>query len=67
MDVGIEKVSSDLIPIFFQSFKGNDGTVGTTDVEENSHSKDRRITKESIIKKTYASENLPSPLFAKEG
>jgi len=25
------------------------------------------FTKESIIKKTYASENLPSPLFAKEG
>jgi len=25
------------------------------------------ITKESIIKNTYASENLPSPLFAKEG
>jgi hypothetical protein len=24
-------------------------------------------TKESIIKKTYASGNLPSPLFAKEG
>jgi len=24
-------------------------------------------TKESIIKKTYGSENLPSPLFAKEG
>jgi hypothetical protein len=24
-------------------------------------------TKESRIKKTYASENLPSPLFAKEG
>jgi hypothetical protein len=23
------------------------------------------FTKESIIKKTYASENLPSPLFAK--
>jgi len=25
------------------------------------------IIKESTIKKTYASENLPSPLFAKEG
>jgi hypothetical protein len=25
------------------------------------------LTKESIIKKTYASGNLPSPLFAKEG
>jgi len=25
------------------------------------------FTKESMIKKTYASENLPSPLFAKEG
>ena len=24
------------------------------------------LTKESIIKKIYASENLPSPLFAKE-
>jgi len=28
---------------------------------------DQRLTKESIIKKTYVSENLPSPLFAKEG
>jgi hypothetical protein len=27
----------------------------------------RVITKESIIKKTYASGNLPSPLFANEG
>jgi len=26
-----------------------------------------KVTKESIIKKTYASENLPSPLFTKEG
>ena len=26
-----------------------------------------RLTKESIIEKTYSSENLPSPLFAKEG
>ena len=26
-----------------------------------------QYTNESIIKKTYASENLPSPLFAKEG
>jgi hypothetical protein len=25
------------------------------------------ITKESIIEKTYSSENLPQPLFAKEG
>jgi hypothetical protein len=25
------------------------------------------ITKESIIEKTYSSENLPSPLFSKEG
>jgi hypothetical protein len=25
------------------------------------------VTKESIIKKTYASGNLPPPLFAKEG
>jgi hypothetical protein len=25
------------------------------------------FTKESVIKKTYASGNLPSPLFAKEG
>ena len=25
------------------------------------------LTKESIIEKTYSSENLPSPLFAKEG
>jgi hypothetical protein len=25
------------------------------------------ITKEFIIKNTHASENLPSPLFAKEG
>jgi len=24
-------------------------------------------TKESIIEKTYSSENLPQPLFAKEG
>jgi hypothetical protein len=37
MDVGIEKVSGDIIPFFFHSFKGVDGTVGTTDVEENSH------------------------------
>jgi hypothetical protein len=27
----------------------------------------RGITKESIIEKTYCSENLPLPLFAKEG
>jgi len=26
-----------------------------------------KLTKESTIKKTYGSENLPSPLFAKEG
>jgi hypothetical protein len=26
-----------------------------------------QITKESIIEKTYRSENLPPPLFAKEG
>jgi hypothetical protein len=26
-----------------------------------------RLTKESIIKQTYCSENLPQPLFAKEG
>ena len=26
-----------------------------------------KVIKESIIKKTYTSENLPSPLFAKEG
>jgi hypothetical protein len=25
------------------------------------------ITKESMIEKTYSSENLPLPLFAKEG
>jgi hypothetical protein len=25
------------------------------------------LAKESIIKRTYVSENLPSPLFAKEG
>jgi hypothetical protein len=25
------------------------------------------ITEESIIKETYLSENLPSPLFVKEG
>ena len=25
------------------------------------------VTKESIIEWTYCSENLPSPLFAKEG
>jgi hypothetical protein len=28
---------------------------------------DSSVTKESIIKKTYTSKNLPSPLFAKEG
>jgi len=28
---------------------------------------EREVTKESIIKDTYASGNLPSPLFAKEG
>jgi hypothetical protein len=27
----------------------------------------RDITKESIIEQTYCSENLPQPLFAKEG
>ena len=27
----------------------------------------RQLTKESIIEKTYSSENLPSPLFSKEG
>jgi hypothetical protein len=27
----------------------------------------RRVTKESIIDQTYSSENLPFPLFAKEG
>jgi hypothetical protein len=27
----------------------------------------RRFLKESIIKQTYYFENLPSPLFAKEG
>jgi hypothetical protein len=27
----------------------------------------RRLAKESTIKETYASENLPPPLFAKEG
>jgi hypothetical protein len=26
-----------------------------------------RLTNESIIEKTYCSENLPQPLFAKEG
>ena len=26
-----------------------------------------KLTKESIIEWTYCSENLPSPLFAKEG
>ena len=25
------------------------------------------FTKESIVEKTYSSENLPSPLFSKEG
>jgi hypothetical protein len=28
---------------------------------------DQTYNKESIIEKTYFSENLPSPLFAKEG
>jgi len=26
-----------------------------------------RVTKESMVDKTYSSENLPTPLFAKEG
>jgi hypothetical protein len=29
--------------------------------------RDAGITKEPIVEKTYCSENLPRPLFAKEG
>jgi hypothetical protein len=43
MDVGIEKVSGDLIPIFFQSFEGSNGTVGTTNVEEKFHSEGNEL------------------------
>jgi len=37
MDIWIEKVSSDLVPFFFQSLKRSDGTVGAADVKEKSH------------------------------
>jgi hypothetical protein len=43
MDVGVEKVSSDLVPFFVQSLKGGDGTVGATDVKQDFHSEEKRI------------------------
>jgi len=52
MNVGIKKIANGLIPFFFHSFKGINGTVGTADVEENFH----------LNRHHY--ENLPLPLFA---
>ena len=37
MNVGIEKISDNFLPFFFESFKGIDCTVGTTDVKEGFH------------------------------
>jgi hypothetical protein len=37
MDVGIEKISNRLFPIFSDSFKGIDRAVHTTDMEEDFH------------------------------
>jgi hypothetical protein len=38
VDIWVEEISSNLIPLFFHSFKGIDGAVGATDVEEKFHS-----------------------------
>jgi hypothetical protein len=37
MNVGIEKVSNDFLPFIFNSLKRINSTVGTTDMEEDSH------------------------------
>jgi len=37
MDVGIEKIPDNFFPLFSDPFKGIDGAVGTTNVEQDSH------------------------------
>jgi len=37
MDVGVEKVSGDFVPLFPQPLKRSDGAVGTTDVKKEFH------------------------------
>jgi hypothetical protein len=54
VNIGVKKIADYFIPFFFELFNGINGTVGTTDMEENFH----------LLESSVRSSNFKIPTFA---